>query len=96
MSLMFVVMIYTFFDVQFTSLVVGMVSQTEFENPHRVVQMQYTGWPDMGVPDDSSAIRSIIHDIEKERADDPDPSRPIVVHCSAGLGRTSSIKSLCR
>jgi len=64
--------------------------QTELRYPHRLVHLQYTKWPDHGVPSDAKAIRSMINLVEEERASDPLPSRPIVVHCSAGLGRTGT------
>ena len=64
--------------------------QTELLHPHRVVQLQYPKWPDHGVPSDAKAIRGMIDEVERERASDPNPSRPIVVHCSAGLGRTGT------
>jgi len=57
---------------------------------HRVVQYQYKGWPDHDVPKDSKDIREIVRLVEEERKNDVDPRRPIVVHCSAGLGRTGT------
>jgi len=65
-------------------------SDTELKNPHRVLQLQYTEWPDHDVPDNGKALRGIINLVEEERKDDANPARPIVVHCSAGVGRTGT------
>ncbi|CAI5445122.1 unnamed protein product [Caenorhabditis angaria] len=51
----------------------------------RVTQMQYTAWPDHGVPDDPKHFISFVDEVRKARIGSVDP---IVVHCSAGIGRT--------
>nr|CDJ86225.1 PDZ and Protein-tyrosine phosphatase domain containing protein [Haemonchus contortus] len=51
----------------------------------RVTQMQYTAWPDHGVPDDPQHFISFVGEVRRARAGSVDP---IVVHCSAGIGRT--------
>jgi len=65
------------------------INDRELKSPHRVVQYQLKGWPDHGVPNNARLIREIMHMVEEERADETVP-RPIVVHCSAGLGRTGT------
>lgn len=52
-----------------------------------VLHIQYSEWPDHGVPNDSSVVRKImkrLHHIKSRRG------FPIVVHGSAGLGRTGA------
>jgi len=66
------------------------ITDTDLKNPHRVIQFQYTDWPDHDIPDDGKALRGIINLLEEQRKDDSNPSRPIVVHCSAGVGRTGT------
>ncbi|VIO92088.1 Protein-tyrosine phosphatase 1, putative [Brugia malayi] len=51
----------------------------------RVSQMQYTAWPDHGVPDDPKHFIDFVDEVRRARAGSVDP---IVVHCSAGIGRT--------
>jgi len=73
------------------SLVVFKSNDVAFAHPHRVVQFQYRGWPDHGVPSDGKAIRKIVRLVEEERDADPSSLRkPVLVHCSAGLGRTGA------
>ncbi|XP_063891848.1 tyrosine-protein phosphatase non-receptor type 4 isoform X2 [Helicoverpa armigera] len=67
-----------------------------------VTQLQYTAWPDHGVPDDAAEFISFTQlcadlrkrrplvdpeQIEEERELDP----PMIVHCSAGVGRTGAL-----
>ena len=49
-----------------------------------VVQYQYGGWPDHGVPQSTEPIRRLLGELRAR------PRRPIVVHCSAGIGRTGA------
>ncbi|XP_050438870.1 tyrosine-protein phosphatase non-receptor type 4 [Adelges cooleyi] len=53
-----------------------------------VTQIQYGLWPDHGVPDDSDRLLSLVDAVRKERAG---VVEPVVVHCSAGIGRTGVI-----
>ncbi len=51
-----------------------------------VRQMHFTGWPDHGVPDLDQVFDTfqfMIQEVEKV-------SSPVVVHCSAGVGRTGT------
>lgn len=50
-----------------------------------VTQYHYTIWPDHGVPEYPT---SFLHFIRKVTVSNPLNSGPIVVHCSAGVGRT--------
>nr|XP_014343878.1 PREDICTED: phosphatidylinositol phosphatase PTPRQ [Latimeria chalumnae] len=45
----------------------------------------FTSWPEHGVPESSSALVRFVKLVRANRAND---NTPIVVHCSAGVGRT--------
>lgn len=51
----------------------------------QISHMQYLAWPDHGVPDDCAEFISFCGRVREARAG---TSEPIIVHCSAGIGRT--------
>ncbi|XP_028735631.1 tyrosine-protein phosphatase non-receptor type 4 isoform X3 [Peromyscus leucopus] len=57
----------------------------EKNESRQLTQIQYTAWPDHGVPDDSSDFLDFVCHVRKKRAG---KEEPVVVHCSAGIGRT--------
>ncbi|WVZ53899.1 hypothetical protein U9M48_004786 [Paspalum notatum var. saurae] len=61
------------------------VQRHESDVVHSLLHIEYSGWPDHWIPSDSTAVRRILkrfYHISKER--------PIVAHCSAGIGRTGA------
>ncbi|XP_055547044.1 tyrosine-protein phosphatase Lar isoform X2 [Wyeomyia smithii] len=48
-------------------------------------QLQFTAWPDHGVPDHPAPFLQFL---KRTKALTPPDSGPIIVHCSAGVGRT--------
>uniref|UniRef100_A0A8C5Q639 Tyrosine-protein phosphatase n=1 Tax=Leptobrachium leishanense TaxID=445787 RepID=A0A8C5Q639_9ANUR len=50
-----------------------------------LTQIQYTAWPDHGVPDDSSDFLDFVCLVRQKRSNH---GEPVIVHCSAGIGRT--------
>ncbi|XP_006812233.1 tyrosine-protein phosphatase non-receptor type 5-like [Saccoglossus kowalevskii] len=50
----------------------------------------YTAWPDHKTPDTAKQLLELVEDVERHRRDDDEDEAigPVVVHCSAGLGRT--------
>ena len=68
-------------------LVVTLAGGVSGENKeHHLTQIQYIGWPDHGVPDSTVAFCKLL-----SHMDDSDPQYPVVVHCSAGIGRTGTL-----
>lgn len=49
-----------------------------------VTHLQYVAWPDHGVPDDPSDFLLFISSVRERRRGE----EPLMVHCSAGIGRT--------
>ncbi|KAM3928940.1 tyrosine-protein phosphatase non-receptor type 3 isoform 2-T2 [Leptodactylus fuscus] len=49
-----------------------------------VSHLQYVAWPDHGVPDESSDFLEFVTCVRQKRV----KNQPILVHCSAGIGRT--------
>merc|ERR1711871_1822486 len=58
------------------------------ESARRVLLYWYDTWPDMGVPSDVDGVTSMLKSIRLEH--DGASSKPWVVHCSAGIGRTGT------
>ncbi|KAI3525930.1 hypothetical protein L1887_05065 [Cichorium endivia] len=56
------------------------------EPPLPVLHVEYPKWPDHGVPGDTSAVRDIFRRLRHLTSS----KGPIVVHCSAGVGRTGT------
>ena len=64
-------------------------------NQERIIkQIHYTGWPDHGVPDiQDGKVFDVFSEII-EKTDQYKGDGPIVVHCSAGVGRTGTYISM--
>ncbi|XP_017858851.1 PREDICTED: tyrosine-protein phosphatase Lar isoform X5 [Drosophila arizonae] len=56
-----------------------------FNDRREIKQLQFTAWPDHGVPDHPAPFLQFLR---RCRALTPPESGPVVVHCSAGVGRT--------
>ncbi|KAF8577854.1 hypothetical protein K439DRAFT_1363597 [Ramaria rubella] len=66
------------------------------EQPARkVTQLQYLGWPDFDVPVDPRGLLDLMREVDVLRSEvaiedsiETDAPAPILLHCSAGIGRT--------
>ncbi|XP_057690075.1 tyrosine-protein phosphatase non-receptor type 3 isoform X1 [Corythoichthys intestinalis] len=60
------------------------LTHTQLGEERAVTHLQYVAWPDHGVPDDPSDFLLFVTSArERRRAEEP-----LMVHCSAGIGRT--------
>lgn len=59
---------------------------THQDQERTVTQLQYSGWTDFGVPDLPIGILQLVHDADVAYR----PTGPMVVHCSAGCGRSGT------
>ncbi|XP_072888427.1 tyrosine-protein phosphatase non-receptor type 11b isoform X3 [Hemitrygon akajei] len=60
------------------------------ERPRHVWHYQYLSWPDHGVPNEPGGVLSFLDQVNRTQQSIPDTG-PIIVHCSAGIGRTGTI-----
>lgn len=64
------------------------------ENQREVIHYLWTGWPDFGVPgeDAFTTMNWLSHKINELAIQGKRP----VIHCSAGVGRTGTLLSICK
>ncbi|XP_034390407.1 tyrosine-protein phosphatase non-receptor type 5 [Cyclopterus lumpus] len=58
------------------------------EEERSLQQYWYTSWPDQKTPDKAPPLLELVQEVERAREEAPPSSGPIIVHCSAGIGRT--------
>ncbi|RUS79048.1 hypothetical protein EGW08_013205, partial [Elysia chlorotica] len=61
------------------------------ESSRAVTQFHFTAWPDKSVPDSPWALVDFYHTVWAAPG-----SGPLLVHCSAGVGRTGTFIALCQ
>ncbi|XP_016849973.2 tyrosine-protein phosphatase non-receptor type 3 isoform X2 [Anolis carolinensis] len=67
-----------------------LITNIETEEEHTVTHLQYVAWPDHGVPDDSTAFLEFVTYMRPKRIE----NEPVLVHCSAGIGRTGVLVAM--
>ncbi|XP_030189445.1 receptor-type tyrosine-protein phosphatase eta isoform X3 [Lynx canadensis] len=71
------------------------VKNLQTSESHPLRQFHFTSWPDHGVPDTTDLLinfRYLVRDYMKQSP----PESPILVHCSAGVGRTGTYIAIDR
>ncbi|XP_030845976.1 receptor-type tyrosine-protein phosphatase alpha-like [Strongylocentrotus purpuratus] len=61
------------------------------EELRTVTQFHFTEWPDKGVPKHTSSLLKFIKEV---KADHGQYTHPLIIHCSAGVGRTGVVISI--
>ncbi|XP_024943966.1 tyrosine-protein phosphatase corkscrew isoform X2 [Cephus cinctus] len=79
-------------------------TKPNFPEPRRIFHYHFQAWPDHGVPSDPGCVLNFLHDVNARQEsiaaamsnqsspNGPKPPLvgPILVHCSAGIGRTGT------
>uniref|UniRef100_A0A671XT47 protein-tyrosine-phosphatase n=1 Tax=Sparus aurata TaxID=8175 RepID=A0A671XT47_SPAAU len=66
------------------------VTRLDREPLRYIWHYQYLSWPDHGVPNEPGGVLWFLEEVNRTQSTIPDTG-PIVVHCSAGIGRTGTI-----
>ncbi|KAK3781843.1 hypothetical protein RRG08_066747 [Elysia crispata] len=66
-------------------------SERSGETARDVTQFHFTAWPDKSVPDSPWGLVDFYHRVSATPG-----SAPLLVHCSAGVGRTGTFIALCQ
>jgi protein tyrosine phosphatase len=65
-----------------------------FARMREITHLQYSNWPDFGAPAEPAHVLGLVEQTEAvvraSQASAKDESRPVLVHCSAGCGRTGT------
>ncbi|NWU60325.1 PTN5 phosphatase, partial [Pterocles burchelli] len=48
----------------------------------------YTSWPDQKTPDQAPPLLQLVLEVEEAMQSAEEKNAPVIVHCSAGIGRT--------
>ena len=64
------------------------------KNPRNITHFQFTAWPDHGVPDGHHTLLNFVKKYQKFSEIKNMGQKPVVVHCSAGVGRTGTFIAL--
>ncbi|KAK3105116.1 hypothetical protein FSP39_017556 [Pinctada imbricata] len=59
------------------------------EGPRKIYQFHFLTWPDYGVPADPGSVLNFLNVVNQQQEKIKDAG-PVIVHCSAGIGRTGT------
>ncbi|XP_028836016.1 tyrosine-protein phosphatase non-receptor type 6 [Denticeps clupeoides] len=62
----------------------------ESESSRTIFHYQYLSWPDHGVPQEPGGVLGFLSQVNSKQTEFPNAG-PMIVHCSAGIGRTGTI-----
>ncbi|KAL2084910.1 hypothetical protein ACEWY4_020428 [Coilia grayii] len=70
--------------------IIEMMPMDQSEPARTIWQYQYLSWPDHGVPQEPGGVLSFLTQVNAKQMEFPSAG-PMIVHCSAGIGRTGTI-----
>ncbi|XP_029308139.1 tyrosine-protein phosphatase non-receptor type 6 [Cottoperca gobio] len=76
--------------IDYTVRVLEIAPVDEPKRSRTIWHYQYMSWPDHGVPEEPGGVLSFLGQVNSKQAAYPDAG-PMVIHCSAGIGRTGTI-----
>ncbi|XP_044537801.1 receptor-type tyrosine-protein phosphatase eta [Gracilinanus agilis] len=71
------------------------VKNSKTSESHPLRQFHFTSWPDHGVPDTTDLLINFRYLVNDHMKQSP-PESPVLVHCSAGVGRTGTFIAIDR
>ncbi|XP_068116975.1 tyrosine-protein phosphatase non-receptor type 5 [Hyperolius riggenbachi] len=74
--------------IQDDDYVLRIMSLKNGEEERSLKHFWYTSWPDQKTPDQAPPLLKLVKDVEEARQGAPPDVGPVIVHCSAGIGRT--------
>ncbi|KAK1802109.1 hypothetical protein P4O66_004450 [Electrophorus voltai] len=70
-------------------MITNIEEKNEYEGEVRCLRHYwYTSWPDQKTPDKAPPLLQLVQEVEEARKQALAHSGPVIVHCSAGIGRT--------
>jgi len=63
------------------------------KHKREIIQIQYHQWPDQGVPEETKGVRQVVKMVDRNRRK-ISLKGPIIVHCSAGIGRSGAFMAI--
>lgn len=75
---------------EFPDYIIRTLTAHNGHKTHKVKQFHYTSWPDHGVPESTAGTSTLLKKANQARREGLGQG-PMVVHCSAGVGRTGTI-----
>ncbi|XP_065348923.1 tyrosine-protein phosphatase non-receptor type 11-like isoform X1 [Cloeon dipterum] len=66
-----------------------LVGREGTQEERKVFHFHFQAWPDHGVPSDPGCVLNFLHDVNARQSSIAEAG-PILVHCSAGIGRTGT------
>ena len=76
---------------EYTIRTLSLQEESSKSDERIITQFHFTVWPDHGVPDYPTAL---LHFVRRVMAASAELKSPVVVHCSAGVGRTGTFITL--